>query len=485
MPSFSARRDFFIGGSWGAPESTDTYTVVNPATEEVIAEVPSAGRSDIDRAVAAARAAFDAGPWSTLTAEERAQALQRLAVAIASRADAFADAISAEIGSPRSWALPGQVSIAVAVLESYAGFGVEYPWEATRAGMGRQNVRVRQVPVGVVAAVVPWNAPLFIATLKLGPALASGCTVVLKPALEAALDSFLLAEAVEEAELPPGVVNIVPAGIDASEHLVRHPGVDKVSFTGSTAAGRRIGELCGADIRRCTLELGGKSAAILLDDVELSERTVRKLVSASMANNGQVCAAQSRVLSPRTRYAEVVDALATGVGALRVADPFDEACDVGPLATERQRARVEGYLEAGKRAGARPVVGGGRPTGLERGWYVEPTVFADATNDMTISREEIFGPVVVVIPYDGDDQAVALANESDFGLTGTVWTSDVERGAAVASRVRAGVLAINSPAPMDLSAPFGGFKLSGIGRECGPEAFHDYTEYQSILLPSR
>lgn len=401
------------------------------------------------------------------------------------RAEEFADTISAEIGTPRAWSLHGQVSVATAVLDAYSRLGPSYPFDTTRPGAGRNEVQVRQLPVGVVGAIVPWNAPLFIAALKLGPALVAGCTVVVKPALEAALDSYLLADAVVEAELPPGVVNIVPTGPAGSEHLVRHPGVDKISFTGSTAVGRRIAALRGADVRRCTLELGGKSAAVLLDDIELTDRTVRQLVGSAMANNGQICAAQSRVLAPRSRYAEVVDSLSAAVGALRVGDPFDEGTDVGPLATERQRDRVEGYLTSGRSEGARPVVGGGRPAGPARGWYIQPTLFADATNDMTVAREEIFGPVVVVIPYDCDDDAVALANQSDYGLTGTVWSPDVDRALGVARRVRAGTLSVNSPAPMDLGAPFGGFKLSGTGRECGPEAVAEYTEFQSIVVARR
>ena len=323
------------------------------------------------------------------------------------------------------------------------------------------------------------------AALKLGPALVAGCTVVLKPAPESALAAALLADAVEAAGFPPGVMSVVPAGREGSEHLVRHPDVDKISFTGSTAVGREIGAICGGDIRRCTLELGGKAAAILLDDIVLDDATIGELVNAGMANNGQVCAAQSRILAPRARYAEVCDAVASAVGALRVGDAFDPATNVGPVASERQRARVEGYLDSGRRDGARAVVGGGRPPGLDRGWFVAPTVFVDATNEMAIAREEIFGPVLTVIPYDGDEEAVAIANDSDYGLTGTVWTSDVARGEAIANRVRAGVVAFNTSAAMDLLAPFGGFKRSGIGRECGPEAFEAYTEYQTIVLPKR
>jgi len=485
MSQLTNHEHLFIDGGWKSPSTQERISVISPATEEVIGGSPSAGPSDIDLAVDAARAAFDAGPWPRMSPSERATALGRLTSAIRDRAGPLADMISAEVGSPRKWATHGQVSTAIAVLDVYTAMAPTYPFVETRTGAMGNEVRVRRVPVGVVAAIVPWNAPLFVAALKLGPGLMAGCTFVLKPAPEAALDSFLLAEAVIEAGLPPGVLNIVPAGGSASELLVRHRGVDNVSFTGSTTVGRRIGELCGSDVRRCTLELGGKSAAILLDDVQLNDRTVRNLVGSAMANNGQVCAAQTRVLAPRSRYAEIVDALGSSVRALQVGDPFDDATDVGPVATSRQRDRIQQFLETGRKEGAVAVVGGGRPARLDRGWYIEPTLFSDVDNAMTIAREEIFGPVLAVIPYDGDDDAVAVANDSEYGLTGTVWTADPERGERIAERVRAGVLAINSPAAMDLNAPFGGFKMSGVGRECGPEAVAEYTEYQTIVLPRR
>lgn len=477
------RDRLFIGGHWVEPVTDEIIEVVSSSSEQVIARVPAAGPADVDRAVAAARTAFDAGPWSHMSPTERAEVLTRLIGAIGERTDQLADAVAAEVGSPRSWAKFGQVAIAGAVLGVYTRLAGSYGWTDERSGAMGNPVEVHRRPAGVVGAIVPWNAPLFTAALKLGPALVAGCTVVLKPAAEAALDSFLLAEALDAAGFPPGVVSVVPAGAEASEHLVRHPGVDKVSFTGSTAVGRRIGAICGGDLRRCTLELGGKSAAILLDDIVLDDATVGELVSAGMANNGQVCAAQTRILAPRSRHHEIVDALGTAVGALQVGDAFDPATRIGPMATARHRERVEGYLEAGRRDGARALVGGGRPAGLDRGWFVEPTVFVDATNEMSIARDEIFGPVITVIPYDGDDEAVAIANDSDFGLTATVWTGDIERGATIAGRVRSGVVAFNTSAAMDLMAPFGGFKLSGIGRECGPEAFEAYTEYQSIILP--
>lgn len=483
MTDVQVRDQLFIGGDWVVPAGSDTLDVVSSSTEEVVARVAAPGPADIDRAVAAARRAYDTGPWPHLTPTERAEAVTRLMAAIKARTDDLADAIASEVGSPRKWAKYGQIAIATAVLGVYAKLAGSYGWVDERSGAMGNPVKVHRRPVGVVGAIVPWNAPLFTAALKLGPALVAGCTVVLKPAPESALDAALLADAFHAAGFPPGVISIVPAGREASEHLVRHPGVDKISFTGSTAVGREIGAICGRDVRRCTLELGGKSAAILLDDLVVDDATVGNLVMAGMANNGQVCAAQTRILAPRGRYAELTEALATAVGAMRVGDAFDPDTAIGPVATALQRDRVEHYLDAGARDGARAIVGGGRPKGLDRGWFVEPTVFVDATNAMSIAREEIFGPVLTVIPYDGDDDAVALANDSDYGLTATVWTPDVARGEAIANQVRAGVVALNSAGAMDLMAPFGGFKQSGIGRECGPEAFEAYTEYQSVVLP--
>ena len=479
-----ARDQLFIGGEWVKPEGSGVIEVVSPHTEEVIGSVPDASPADIDKAVAAARRAFDEGPWPRMTPEERAEGLKRLSGALQSRAQEIADTISSQNGSPTSWSIMGQVFSSTMVLDTDAGLASGYPWEDRRDGALGAPVLVRRAPVGVAAGIIPWNVPLFISALKLGPAMAAGCPIVLKPAPETPLDAYLLAEAVIEADLPPGVVNIVAAGRETGEHILTHPGVDKVSFTGSTAVGRHIGEVCGGQLKRFTLELGGKSAAIVLDDAELDETTMGNLVMSGLMNNGQVCGAQSRVLVSRKRYDEVTEALGAAVGALKVGDPLDETVQVGPLVAERQRDRVEGFLEAGKSAGARAVVGGGRPSDLDKGWYVEPTVFADVTNDMKIAREEIFGPVLSVIPYDDEAQAVAIANDSDYGLCGSVWTADPEHGAAIAAQVRTGVVAINSSMILDFNAPFGGFKQSGMGRELGPEGIDPYTELQSIILPA-
>jgi len=476
-------KDFFIGGEWVQPSGSGTIDVVSASTEELIGQVPDGAPADVDRAVAAARRAFDDGPWPHMTPVARAEVLGRLSQALQARAQALADTISAENGSPKQWSIFGQVYSATMVLDTYVRLAAEYEWVDTRPGALGKPVRVRRAPVGVVAGIIPWNVPLFIAALKLGPAMVSGCPMVLKPSPETPLDAYLLAEAAIEAGVPEGVLNVIPAGRETGEYLVRHPGIDKVSFTGSTAVGQRIGEICGGQLKRFTLELGGKSAAIVLDDAVLDDQLLGELVMSGLMNNGQVCGAQTRILVSRNRYREVVDALGAAVGALKVGDALDDATQVGPLVAERQRTRVEGYLEAGRAAGARVVVGGGRPADLSRGWFVEPTVFADVDNSMKIAREEIFGPVLSVIPYDSEDEAVKIANDSDYGLCGSVWTSDAAHGELVAARVRTGVVAINSSTILDFNAPFGGFKKSGMGRELGPEGIDPYTELQSIILP--
>jgi len=333
-----------------------------------------------------------------------------------------------------------------------------------------------------VAAIAPWNVPTFIAAAKLAPSLAAGCTVVFKPAPETPLDANRLAEIFTEAGLPEGVLSVVPAGREAGEHLVTHPGVDKVSFTGSTVAGKRIGGLCGERLKRCTLELGGKSAAILLEDVDLATALPALLPNAIM-NNGQACIAQTRILAPRDRYDEVSEALVEQVRALPVGDPLDPATQVGPVVAGRQRDRIEGYIRSGQEQGAKVALGGGRPAGLDRGFYVEPTVFVDVDNSMTIAREEIFGPVLAVIPYDSQEEAVAIANDSNYGLCGSVWTQDNDRGLEIARQVRTGTYMLNSGTPIDIATPFGGFKESGLGREFGPEGFEIFLEQKSITLP--
>jgi len=470
----------FIGGDWIAPSSDATIDVVSPHTEAVIARVPEGREADMDRAVAAARAAFDAGPWPRLPAAERADAMARLLAALQERSTEMATTITDEMGSPMAFSNLGQVMASNMVLDYFIRLAREFPFEDVREGMLGPTL-VRREPVGVVAAIVPWNVPQFTIMLKLGPALAAGATMVVKPAPETPLDCVLLADAIRDAQLPTGVVNIVAAGREVGEYLVRHPGVDKVGFTGSTAAGRRIAAICGEQLKRYTLELGGKSAAIILDDADL-EATISGVLPAAIMNNGQACMAQTRVLASRRRYREVAEALAGAAAAVPVGDPHDLSTVVGPLVAARQRERVESYIRIGREEGARIAAGGGRPAGLTRGWYVEPTVFVDVDNRMRIAREEIFGPVVSVIPYEDEDDAVRIANDSDYGLSGTVWTSDVDRGLDIARRVRTGTYTVNSFL-MEFSAPFGGFKSSGVGRELGPEGLSAYLEAKSINLP--
>ena len=469
----------YLGGNFEKPSSPSVIEVRSPFDGSVVGRVPEAQTADVDRAVSLARRAIDEGPWPRTSGSERADVLDRLLAALQKRSLPMAETITREMGSPISFSHAGQVFASHMILDYYAKLARTFAFEEKRDVM-IGSARVRHMPVGVAAAIVPWNVPLFTVMLKLAPALAAGCAIVVKPAPETPLDAYLLAEALDEAGVPKGVVSIVPAGREVGEHLVTHPDVDKVAFTGSTAAGRHIAALCGERLRRMTLELGGKSAAILCDDVDLAA-AVPPLVGAGTMNNGQACVAQTRVLAPRSRYAECVDALAAAIGALPVGDPFDPATAIGPLVSERQRERVEGYIAKGRAEGARIVTGGGRPSGFSKGWFVEPTLFADVDNAMTIAREEIFGPVIAVIPYDGDDEAVRLANDSEYGLSGSVWTNDPARGLALAQRVRTGTSNVNY-FMMAMSGPFGGCKASGVGRELGPEGLRAYLEPQTICL---
>jgi aldehyde dehydrogenase (NAD+) len=470
----------FIGGEWVAPSSSAKIDVVNPHSEEVIARVPEGREADVDRAVAAARTAFDEGPWPPSKPAERAAAMQRILDVLQSRADELAVTITEEMGSTISFSHMGQVMGANMVLHYYTELARTFPFEEVRAGMLGPCV-VRREPVGVVGAIVPWNVPLFVIMLKLGPALAAGATIVIKPAPETPLDAMILAQAVEAAGLPKGVVSIVPAGREVGEHLVRHEDVDKIAFTGSTAAGRRIASICGGDLKRVTLELGGKSAAIILDDADLAT-TVAGLLPGALINNGEACAATTRILASRRRYGEVCEALTAAVRDWTVGDPMDPATLCGPLVASRQRDRVEGYIRAGKQEGAKIACGGGRPASQTKGWYVEPTLFVDVDNRMRIAREEIFGPVLALIPYADERDAIRIANDSEYGLSGSVWSADARRGLEVARRVRTGTYTVNGFS-MEFSAPFGGYKCSGIGRELGPEGLAAYLELKQVNLP--
>jgi aldehyde dehydrogenase (NAD+) len=471
--------ELFIGGRWAEPHGAGRISVVAPSTEELVGSVPEGTNTDIDAAVRAARAAFDdPGGWSSWPAEDRAQALERLAAALEGRAEETAHRVALQNGMPISLALQTEAVFPAVLARYYAGMIREMPLEEDRQGLLGGIIHVVQKPVGVVGAIVPWNFPQALTMFKLAPLLAAGCTAVIKPSPETVLDSLLLAEAVIEAGLPAGVVNIVPGGRDVGAYLVEHPHVDKVAFTGSTAAGRAIARRCGELLRPVTLELGGKSAAIVLDDANLAE-SAEELFGATLLNNGQTCYLGTRVLAPRARYEEMLEIFAGLADGLQVGDSLDPATQIGPMVSSRQRERVEGYIAKGREEGARIVAGGGRPEGQDRGWFVEPTIFADVENTHTIAREEIFGPVLSVIPYDGVEEAVALANDSEFGLGGSVWTADPERGQALARRVQTGSIGINHYT-LDPAAPFGGVKASGLGRELGPEGLTAYLQLQSI-----
>jgi acyl-CoA reductase-like NAD-dependent aldehyde dehydrogenase len=390
--------------------------------------------------------------------------------------------VSSQNGMPVALGRQLEAMFPATLLRYYADLAVKTDAEDRRPGLFGGSTLVRREPLGVAAAVVPWNFPQSLALFKIAPALAAGCTVVLKPSPETSLDSYVLAEAVREAGLPPGVVNIVPGGREIGAYLVGHRDVDKVAFTGSTEAGRAIGEVCGRLLRPVTLELGGKSAAIVLDDADLSA-SLEALFGACFLNNGQACYLGTRVLAPRSRYDEVVGTFTAFASALKVGDALDPETQIGPLVSARQRDRVEGYIAKGRSDGARVTTGGGRPAGLDKGWFVQPTIFADVDNRTTIAQEEIFGPVLAIIPYGDDDEAVRIANDTSYGLGGTVWTQDEERGLSLARRVRTGTIGLNAYLP-DPTAPFGGIRDSGMGRELGPEGLAAYQNTKSIYLTS-
>lgn len=472
----------YIGGQWCTPRGHDVIEVHSPFDLKPVGRVPEATNGDVDVAVTVARRAFESGTWSQRPALERIAVLERLLDLFAARTDELADLQTAEMGAPTTFSRAVYGPGPAAVLASCIAIARSTDWEERRPGVTGLDIVVRREPVGVVAAIIPWNSPLFTLMGKLAPALAAGCSVIVKPSPETPLDANVLAEIATEAGVPAGVVSVLPGGRDVGAYLVGHPGVDKVSFTGSTAAGRAIAATCGRQLKRFSLELGGKSAAIILDDADIDVVTTG-LKFASLANSGQACIAQTRILAPRNRYDEVVEAVGSMMADLVVGDPFDPATEVGPMVAERQQARVNSYIEIGLNEGARLVTGGLDPLpGLPTGWFVRPTLFSGVDNAMRIAREEIFGPVLVAIPYDDEADAIRIANDSEYGLAGSVWTSDPERGIEIGRHVRTGTFGVNQYL-MDFNAPFGGFKSSGVGREMGAEGLSEYVEFKSITPP--
>ncbi len=468
---------FFIGGEWVKPSSESTINVVDSTNEEVFLTVAEAQADDMARAVGAARTAFDNGPWAALSHQERAGYLRAIAGGLRERANDLSQVWPRESGV--LYAMSSSVaSEAAAVFEYYAGLADTYAWEERATPtMGNFGLMVRE-PVGVVGAIIPWNGPLGLISYKLAPALLAGCTVVLKSSPEAPAEGLVISEIAESIGLPPGVINVVTADREVSELLVRDPRVDKITFTGSTAAGRRIASICGERIARVTLELGGKSAAVILDDADIAS-TAATLAGAECMLSGQVCSSLTRIVVSRSRHDELLEALAAAFGAKKAGDPFDASSDLGPLVAARQVDRVTGYIEKGKAEGATLAAGGGRPD--HKGFYVQPTVFGNVDNSFTIAQEEIFGPVLSVIPADNEQDAIQIANDTIYGLNSSVFTNDVDKARDVARQLRAGTVGHNS-FQTDFGIAFGGFKQSGLGREGGTEGLHPFLETKTVIL---
>jgi aldehyde dehydrogenase (NAD+) len=474
---------FFIGGEWVEPSSDALIDVIDSGTEQLFFSVAEAKEPDISRAVAAAREAFDRGPWPRLSHSERAEFLRALAVALRDRAYDIGQIWPREAG-----VIHGIAQYAAAggagTFDYYAGLATTFPFEEqAEPTMGGELGLIVREPVGVVGAIIPWNAPLGLISYKVAPALLAGCTVILKASPEAPGEAYVLAECAEAIGLPPGVVNVVTADREVSELLVRDPRVDKITFTGSTAAGRRIASICGERIARCTLELGGKSAAVILDDIDLAT-AAGTLAAAECFLSGQVCSSLTRIVVSRHRHDELVEALAATFSQVTIGDPFAAETQLGPLVASRQRDRVEGYIAKGVAEGATLATGGGRPKHLDRGWFIEPTVFGNVDNSSTIAQEEIFGPVLSVIPADDEQHAIAIANDTIYGLNASVFTDDVERARDVARQLRSGTVGHNA-FRTDFGIAFGGFKQSGIGREGGTEGLHPFLETKTVILNGR
>ena len=468
----------YIGGEWVTPNSRRQLEMVSPNTEQVIARCAEADEADMDRAVAAARAAFDNGPWPSTTPAERVAAFRRMVAHLEARVPELAACWTAQMGGLSSFAGPMHGG-SVATLGVIANYAEAFQFVEQRATVGAAAGLVVHEPVGVVAAIAPWNGPFGIMANKVAYALLTGCTVIMKPSPETPLEAYIIAEAAEAAGLPPGVVGLVPSHREAADHLVNNPGVDKVSFTGSTLAGKRIAQVCGGRIARYTLELGGKSAAIVRDDFP-TEAAAKLLTGTLNLMSGQVCAMLSRAIVPRHRHDELAEAIKGEMAKVVIGHSDDPQTQLGPLAMKRQLERVEMYIEEGKKT-ADLVTGGGRPSHLNQGYFIEPTLFANVDNTSRIAQEEIFGPVLALIPCEDEEDAIRIANESNYGLNGSVLTQDAQAAYDIGRRIRTGGFGQNG-LRMDFGLPFGGFKQSGVGREGGPEGLWGYVETKTMLL---
>jgi aldehyde dehydrogenase (NAD+) len=469
------RDKLYIGGQWVDPAGSETIDVVNSTTEDVIGRIPQGTPEDVDKAVAAAREAFET--WSQTSLKERADVMRQISGALAARSEEIAALISQELGMPLRLSVQIQAGLPTMSFGSMPDLLEQVTWEEEVG-----NSQIVREPVGVVGAITPWNYPLHQIAAKVAPALAVGCTVVLKPSEVVPLNAFVLAEIMDEIGLPAGVFNLVTGtGPVVGEAIASHPGIDMVSFTGSTRAGKRVSELASQSVKPVALELGGKSPNVILDDADL-ETAVTDGVAKCYLNSGQTCSALTRMLVPRSKLEQAEQIAAAVAGATKVGDPFEEDTRLGPLVSETQRERVRGYIEKGVAEGAKLVAGGAEaPEGLDRGYFVQPTVFSNVSTDMTIAQEEIFGPVLAIMPYDDEEDAVRIANDTVYGLAGGVWSGDEERAKRVARRIRTGQIEINGGVFNPL-APFGGYKQSGHGRELGRFALEEFLQVKSLQL---
>jgi len=475
------RNDHFIGGAWVPAQGTETIEVVSPATEELVGRIPAATMAEVDVAVDAARAAFGTGPWPKLSLQDRAAYLRRLVSALTARREEALRLQTDEMGATRRFMIENFDLIGPS-LERMIADAAKFSMREVRDGTVGKVVVLRE-PIGVNVGVTPWNSPLMVALSKLFPALLMGCPIILKPAPESPLSAYLIGEAALESGLSEGLVSIINGGVDIGAYLVGHPGIDHVTFTGSPGGGRAIATACAQNLRRVTLELGGKSAAVILPGVDMTPY-VASLIGGSLRNSGQICVSTNRVIVHEDDRDRVVEQLIDHVSKMKIGNPHEPDTDFGPLAAERQRASVERFIASGVAEGAKLVLGGGRPSDQPKGWYVEPTIFVDVEPSMTIAQEEIFGPVLSVLTYRDEAEAVAIANDSKYGLGGAVYATDPEHGIEIAARIITGTCSVNGGPPSGGGAPFGGRKESGLGYERDVEGLQSFLELKSVTLPA-